>query len=170
MIKTERLIMDPVNVKYYKDLLEIWSNFEVTKYTYLEKLSTEEESLNRLIFWVDTHIDFDYPNIFVITLEEKAIGVIGFPIMDKEKQDFGLFYQLGEEYWGRGYMKESVRGIINYIYEEYTEATIYADAVDENLPSLKILRDLEFKEINIEEKGFSFNGFELDLIKFIYKK
>lgn len=169
MIKTERLIIEPINIKYYKDLLKVWSNFEVIKYTYLERIDTEEEALNRLMFWVDTHIDYEYPNVFAITLNEKAIGVIGFPIINKENQEFGLFYQLGEEYWGKGYMKESVKAVINYIYDGYSNATIYADAVDLNLGSLNILRKLGFKETQIEEKAFNFNGFELDLIKFIYK-
>lgn len=170
MIKTERLVIEPIDIKYYKDLLEIWSDFETIKYTYLELIESEEESLYRLMFWVDNHLNHEYPNILVINLDEKAIGIIGFPVINKEKEEFGLFYNFNKDYWNKGYAQEAVKGAIDYLYKEYKNAVIYADAVILNLASLRILKKLGFIEMGKDKNAFKFNDFELDLVKFKYNK
>lgn len=64
-----------------------------------------------------------------------------------------LGYRFIRRYWGKGYAKESTKGVIKYAFEELQLPVIYAIADLEHKASRKVL----------ESSGFSFvNSFEYD--------
>ena len=107
------------------------------------------------------------PNNFVIEADGKIVGICGYPIINKEKFECGLYYQLKQEYWGRGYATEAARKLISEITNNYSNGIVRADAVTDNLASIKILENMGFIKTKTEEKGFKNNGFELDVVHFI---
>ena len=167
-LKTKRLILKPINIKYSSDLFELWSDYEVIKYTNATQISTIEECNERVRLWSEVYTDKDFINNFVILLEDKPIGVIGFPIIDKDDFKCGFYYQIMKKYWGNGYALEAAKEIIKYILSNIKDGTILADSVISNNASINILLKLGFKEVNIERKAFKNNGLELDIVHFLY--
>jgi ribosomal-protein-alanine N-acetyltransferase len=165
MIKTERLELVGFDVKYANDLFELWSDFEVIKYTFTPLITSINECKN-LIEHQISRTNKNFTDRFVIILNNKAIGIIGCICMDKENLTFGLYYQISRKYWGYGYASEAARAIVRYVLNEYPTATIKAEAVSVNLASIAVLKKIGLRQTHIDEKGFKRNNFELDLIHF----
>lgn len=166
MIKTKRISLVPLSQKYSKDLINIWGDYDVIKYTYNTLLKTEEECNYKLVNWLQLHKDNLGPNKFAILLNENVIGITGFPVIDNDNFKCGFFYQINREYWGNGYGFETANALLDYIFEKHPQATVIADAVVDNTASIKILTKLGFSQISIEEKGFKNNGMEIDIVHF----
>jgi ribosomal-protein-alanine N-acetyltransferase len=163
MIKTKRLELVKDDVKYASDLFELWNDFEVIKYTYTPLLTTIDECIN-LIERRISRADKDFTDSFVILLNNKAIGIIGCPSVDKVF--FGFYYQLSRKNWGCGYATEAASAVKNYLMNKYPNAIIKAEAVSINPTSIAVLKKIGLKQTHIEEKGFRRNNLELDLIRF----
>lgn len=165
MIRTKRLELVEFHIKYASDLYELWSDFEVIKYTYMPKLNSVNECIEKIQMFIN-YTDKEVINNFIILLDKKAIGVIGSPIIDKTNCIFGLYYQLAKKYWGNGYISEAMIAFREYIIKKFPDAQFNVEVVCENYTSIATLKKNGFKEVNVEKDGFKLNGFKLDLIKF----
>lgn len=167
-ILTKRLKMVPIDIKYSNDLFDLWKDYDVIKYTNATKITSQEECNERVKLWVEKYTDSELINNFVIILDNKAIGVVGFPIIDKIDFKCGFYYQLIKKYWGNGYALEAARGVIEYILSNIKAGTIIADSVEDNKASINILLKLGFKEEKIEKEAFKQNGLQLNIINYLY--
>lgn len=165
IIKTERLQLVEYDIRYASDLLELWSDYEVIKYTYMPLLNSIEECKCMIERFIN-NADKKFTNKFVILLSNKAIGIIGSPIINMENENFGLYYQLARAYWGKGYIGEAAEAFIQYLKNIFPNVIISADAVSINPASLAILKRLGFKQTHIEKGAFTHNNYVLDLVKF----
>lgn len=155
IIETERLQL----VEYAPDLFELWNDYEVIKYTYMPLLNSIDECTSKIEMLIN-YTDKKFTNIFVILLENKAIGIIGPPIINMENKTFGLFNQLARAYWGKGYISEAAEAYMQYITNAFPNAIINADAVSINPASLAIL-----KKIGLINLVFSDYQYELEINK-----
>ena len=105
MIKTKRLELVKFDLKYAADLFQVWSDFEVIKYTYMPLMNSIEECEEMIKIQMERTNPF-FTDRFVILLDGKAIGIAGCASMDNENSTFGLYYQFGKKYWGNGYASE----------------------------------------------------------------
>ena len=165
IIKTERLQLVEFDTKYALDLFELWSDFEVIKYTYMPLLNSIDECKSKIEMFIN-YTDKKFTNNFIIRLDNKAIGIIGSPIINKENENFGFYYQLSRAYWGKGYIGEATKAFIQYLKDGYPNAVINADAVSINPASIAILKNLGLKQVHIEKEGFTCNNLKLDLVTF----
>lgn len=165
IIKTERLQLVEFDTKYASDLFELWNDFEVIKYTYMPLLNSIDECKCKIEMFIN-HTDKEIPNNFIILLDNKAIGIIGSPIINKENENFGLFYQLSRAHWGKGYIGEASKAFMQYLKDAFPNAIIHADAVSINPASIAVLKNLGLKQVHIEKEGFTYNNLKLDLVKF----
>ena len=169
MIHTERLILVPIDMKYSNDLFHIWNDFEVIKYTYMTKIQTLSECTERIEL-LKNRTNPHFINNFIVTLEDKAIGVIGFPIQKTDPFECRLYYYYGRKYWGKGYATEAAKHLQAYIFTQYPHAIITADAVSINQASIQVLKNIRLHQTHIEESGFQNNGYNLDLVHFRSRK
>lgn len=171
MLKTKRLELVEFNLKYAAELYELWSDFEVIKYTYMPLMKSVDECSDMISIQIG-RTNKDFTDRFIILSGEKAIGIAGCAVMNEITSDsvrkpaFGLYYQLSKRYWGNGYASECAKAIVGYVFEHYPNAVIKADAVSVNAASLAVLRKIGFKETGVIQNGFTRNGFMLDLIDF----
>lgn len=166
MITTPHLNLVPLTNTFSQEIINLWGDYEVIKYTNSTLLKSPEECHNKLSEWLPMYNDNDGPNKFAILLEGNMIGIIGYPVLDNDNFKCGFFYQLMKAYWGKGYGYEAAKAMISYLYQLHTNASIIADAVDDNLASIKILNKLGFTQVGIEQKGFKKNGMERDIYHF----
>lgn len=100
---------------------------------------------------------------YAITLDEKLIGVVGFTFVEGDAPALG--YWLGEPYWGRGYMTEAAKALIEAAHRTHHFERIAARALADNEGSLNVLRKLGFKQAGKakrDETGKSLVRLELE--------
>jgi RimJ/RimL family protein N-acetyltransferase len=80
---------------------------------------------------------------YAITLDEKFVGVIGFSFVAGKAPELG--YWLGEPYWGKGYMTEAARALVEAAHKTGSFGTIVAQALADNEASIHVLEKAGFK-------------------------
>jgi RimJ/RimL family protein N-acetyltransferase len=87
--------------------------------------------------------------LFCVEVNGAAVGGIGIRIgADVHRQTAELGYWLGEEFWGRGIMTETVTGFTDFCFENFPLRRIYAEPFANNSASARVL----------EKAGFAFEG------------
>jgi RimJ/RimL family protein N-acetyltransferase len=81
--------------------------------------------------------------IYAVTLGDRLIGSIGLSFAEGKPPDLG--YWLGESHWGKGYMTEAVRGLIEAAHRTPGFELITAKALADNAASLHVLEKAGFK-------------------------
>jgi RimJ/RimL family protein N-acetyltransferase len=80
---------------------------------------------------------------YAITLADHLIGIIGFSFHEGEPPELG--YWLGEPHWGKGYMTEAGRALIDAAQRTHHYDLIVARALEDNAASLHVLEKLGFR-------------------------
>lgn len=86
---------------------------------------------------------------FAIVVREKAVGGIGFESQgDIFQRTAEIGYWLGEEYWGKGIMTETVKAITAFAFHNFDLCRLYAGVFATNPASVRVL----------EKAGYQFEG------------
>lgn len=90
---------------------------------------------------------------YAITLDDQLIGVVGLTFSENAPPELG--YWLGEPFWGKGYMSEAVRALLDAAFATRQLPRLKSRAVATNLASLNVLEKAGFKRVGegIEEHG-----------------
>ena len=83
---------------------------------------------------------------YAITLDGHLIGVVGFSFQEGRAPELG--YWLGESHWGKGYMTEAARTLIDIAQRTHQYDRIVARALADNAPSLNVLDKLGFARVS----------------------
>ena len=81
---------------------------------------------------------------YAITLDDHLIGVIGFSFGEGKPPELG--YWLGEPFWGKGYMTEAGKALIEAAQKTGQFDLVAARALASNDGSLNVLKKLGFKQ------------------------
>lgn len=82
---------------------------------------------------------------FVISVNDEAVGVIGFGLhSDVERISAEIGYWLGEPFWGRGIMTEVVKAVSKYAIKQYQLTRIYALPFEWNHASFRVLEKANY--------------------------
>ncbi|MDD6795300.1 MAG: GNAT family N-acetyltransferase [Clostridiaceae bacterium] len=166
MIKTKRLELIPLELRHAEELMKIWGDYDVIKYTNNDLLKSKEECVRKLTTWINNGKDNAGPCKFAVLLHNKLIGLAGFPVIDNENFKCGFFYQIAKEYWGQGYGYETAKALSDFMTSQHKKGIFLAGVVKGNVASEKILRKLGYKEISVDKNGFNKNGIIGDVINF----
>ena len=67
-------------------------------------------------------------------------------------------YALGREHWGRGYMQEALRALLNYAFGELNLERLEADVDPRNTASIRTLERLGFQQEGYLRERWKVNG------------
>lgn len=151
----------PLNNLHAESLLPIWSEEDVIKFTNIQTPCTLEDVRNR----IDRLRNSD---VFVVIQEENVIGIIGCPCIDKEKLQYGIFYQFSKSAWGKGIATASTKWLLQFMEHKYLNPTLFADVVVDNVASVKILNRFGFKLVS--ETLFERNGVKMKIHNYIRQR
>ena len=90
---------------------------------------------------------------FVIHLNGKFVGIIGFKDTDKANKKTEIGYWLSEEYQKRGIVTQSVKRLMELAFEELGINRIQIKCATGNIPSKNIPQRLGFSLEGIERDG-----------------
>jgi RimJ/RimL family protein N-acetyltransferase len=82
---------------------------------------------------------------YAITLEDRLIGVAGFSFVEGRPPELG--YWLGEPHWGKGYMSEAVKGLVEAAQQTGHFGRVASRALADNAASLRVLEKTGFKRV-----------------------
>lgn len=143
IIETDRLILRPTLMNDAEDIFEYASSKNVGIHAGWKHHETIEET-REIIETV-----FSEENIFAIVLKEsgKVIGSIGLIADSKRAYERVrmIGYALGEVYWGKGYMTEAVKAIVDYGLGTLDLVMISAYCYPLNERSRGVLKKLSFE-------------------------
>jgi len=81
-----------------------------------------------------------------IATREEAIGGIGIAVnQDVHRMTAEMGYWLGEPYWGKGIMTETVIKFTEYAFEQFGLVRVYAEPYAHNAPSCRVLEKAGFE-------------------------
>lgn len=132
-----------LDICHAEGLSNIWADADVIRYTNMKLPCTLEDIENRIEI-------FRPLDVFVVIQSGGLIGIIGCPPINKEKLQYGLFYQFCKSSWGQGNATIATKWLLDYMKRKYKNATLFADVVVDNVASEKILQKFGFKQFSEE--------------------
>lgn len=143
VLDTERLMLRPITIDDAQDVFEYSCGKNVGINAGWKPHETIEETIE-----IMNMIFINQESVFGIVLKEnnKLIGSVGLikdPKREYEKVKM-LGYAIGEAYWGRGYMTETVKKIVRYGFNYYKLDMISAYCFPHNKRSKHVLNKCGF--------------------------
>ena len=144
-IKTQRLILRPVNENDIEGIFSYASNPNVAEYT----LWQPHQSIGDTREFFETYVLAKYSEKelepLAISLKENVdqiIGTVGCFWNSKQSKVMELAYALSEEFWSQGIVTEAAKGIMDYSFQELDVNRIFARFKSENIASGKVMEKL----------------------------
>jgi len=147
MIKTSRLTLRELKKTDSKEIFDIFSDREVTRYydvSTMRKLVTAEKLL---VWWEKRIIEKKALRwgITVTSESEKIVGTCGFSELDLKNKIGELGIDIVHHHWNQGIMKEALQAIIDYGFNDLKLNRIETWIMDENIYSILGAKSLGLK-------------------------
>lgn len=145
VVEDSEIIFDLINRN--REHLSQYSDRTASKYKTLQDV---EKSINYPVNPKKNRLGIWKNNIFIGTInlkpneEDNSIGIIG--------------YYLGSEFIGNGFMRDSVKRIIDYGFNEKSYLRLEAEIDEPNIRSVNVLEGVGFNKYKSKPlEGFEFN-------------
>jgi [ribosomal protein S5]-alanine N-acetyltransferase len=164
MIETERLFIKPLSIDELKKQIvnpnELAQDLGLTLSKSLQEEETQDAIKNFLLPNLEnSHKDVLFSTMWiVIDKKEKAmIGGICFHGEPNENGEVEIGYGIDYEYRNKGFMSETIAGLIQWLKNNKKVKAIKAETDTENLSSIKVLEKNNFKISEIIDKSITFH-------------
>lgn len=151
-MRTERLSIRPIEESDWSSIQAIWEDFNKSEYVIYDNIkNTDADDVKKRIEkWANATRSGNEHIFFVICLEGE---VIGFTSLNIRTEGYEIGYGFLDKYQGKGYAKESLAAILDYM-KEIGVKKIFAGTALKNLPSVGLLSSLGFELTGTEEISF----------------
>ena len=162
-LETKRLILRQVQYYNIEPMHKMRSDSQSMQYMDTEvpqslndtqkKFEQELESFSKgdSVYWA-----------LILKKTNEFIGGAGFWRLIKEHFRAEIGYQLLPDYWRKGYSFEALKSIIQFGFEKMGLHSIEGNINPKNVPSIKLLEKLGFKQEAYFKENFYYNGKFLD--------
>lgn len=159
-VSTDRLILRCVRLSDAESILKYRSNPEIYEYQNWkpQMLQDVEDYINRKISKVSNIPNTWYQLGIILKETNKLVGDIGIHFMDTDNLQVEIGFTLSLEYQGKGYAKEAVVGVINYLFNNLYKHRIIASVDPRNVKSIALLERIGMKIEAHFKKSIWFNG------------
>lgn len=168
MIETERLILRKLKESDL-DYIYAWgSDEDVTKYVTFPTHKSKEDTKKILDYWLN---EYKNSNAIRFAIENKEISEVMGMIDVVEITSDGypeIGYASAKKYWGKGYMTEACKTMVDYLFELGYKKILIRAMID-NIGSNRVIEKVGFSFIKKEEvhlkkldKNVSLNFYELE--------
>ena len=153
-LESNRLLFRKASINDSKDMFNNWaSDKEVTKYLSWDAYEKEENAVSYLKYLEEEYTKDNFYNWIVVSKEDNTpIGTIGAVDIDIKNNTVEIGYYYGRKWWGKGLATESLKRVIKFFFEEVEVETIYADHIDANPASGKVMEKAGMKYEGIMRK------------------
>ena len=159
-LQTERLILKGISEEDIDFIFQQFSNDEVNRYLYdAEPTKTRQDAEDIVHMYTQQKEIKAYRWIITLKSDNTKIGTLGFHIWNRETSSCEIGYDMQPHYWGKGYGKEAVKAMLEYIGPTLKLQTVTACIYKDNAASLALAQSLGFTNSG-EQKMFPFHGEE----------
>ena len=150
-LKTERLNIRHIEPDDWKSIKEIWIDFNTSSLSqYDMPHNTDDDDVHeRIAKWADASKGTEHI-FFAVCLDETVIGFFSFNIREDSHE---LGYCFHSKYQGKGYAKESLAALIEYLTTIGIKKLTAGTAIN-NIPSVSLLKSLGFELTGTEKVSF----------------
>lgn len=151
MIKTKRLTVRRVGPDDWKAIKDIWAGVAATEYARYDRPNdTDDDSvLKRVEKW--SYFRDSKEHVFcAVCLGDTVIGYIA---LNRREDGYEIGYCFHPDYYGKGYARESIAGLLN-AFGAKCDTRITAGTALDNIPSVRLLRSLGFRQTGTEKVSF----------------
>lgn len=149
-IKTDRLIIRSIKEGDWRPFQKIWDDQKKSEYAIYDNPKDLSDDVVRELIkkWVD-HQSLEH--IFlVVSLGPEIIGFINFNLNGERHE---ISYGFKKEYQGKGFAREAVCAAIAEL-SRHGIKKFFAGTGLKNIPSVKLLKAVGFKQTGIEKVSF----------------
>ena len=144
-IKTERLLLRPMNISDLEVVHEYASDMENTKYLRFGPNESVEET-TAFLSGIEKEWAKDSPDFFefAVELEGKQIGAVCVYLDEKhESGEFGWI--LNKKYWGNGYATEAALSLNDFVVKNLKAKRLIAHCDARNTASARVMEKIGLK-------------------------
>lgn len=141
-LKTERLILRPLNIADLDTAHAYAADVETTAYMMWLPNNTIEETV-RFLTKVTNEWDKENPNFyeFAIVLDAQHIGAISVSL-NGDRTEGELGWILNKQYWGKGYAVEAAIAIRDFAIDQLKVIKLTANCDYRNINSFKLMEKI----------------------------
>lgn len=145
-IKTKRLVLKPLGIKYLDSCFEYASDIETTKYMLhlpIENMEDEIEFLKE----VDAEWIKEKPGFyeFAVLLNNKHIGAVCINL-DKTHIKGEIGWIMNKNYWNHGFTTEAAEAVLDFAVNTLHLKHIVAHCDSENIGSYRVMENIGMKK------------------------
>ena len=149
-LETENLILKPIDMSDKEFIFKMFSDSDVTRFLVDEEPFTKIEEAERLInIYTVPEPRIQHRWVIIRKSDTTLIGTCGYHIWIKKDNVSEIGYDLGREYWGKGYMSEALPRAIKMGFEDMGLNRIQAFVHLQNTKSVNLLLRLGFTQEGI---------------------
>ncbi|HGH1676156.1 GNAT family protein [Clostridium perfringens] len=156
MLKSEKLILRPIEIKDL-NILNKWRNdYEIFKYL---GGGFQPQSINEQEKYIDNLINNSGNSRRFIIDNGNAIGMVGLYSINFINRNCDLGIYIGEKsQQGKGYAKEAMNLILDFAFNNLNLRKIKLNVVDNNSKALNLYKSIGFIEVGILKEERFING------------
>ena len=162
-LETERLIFRQLVMEDASEIQFIRSNEEVMRFLDNDNHLTLEVSQKFISTNLESYLAHN--GLHWVIIEKSSnhlIGDFAFWKLDKKNHRAEIGYTLKPQFWGQGFMFESMSALINFGFKEFNLHSIEANINPANENSRKLLVKMGFKKEAYFRENYFYNGTYLD--------
>lgn len=165
MIETKDLILDKAKFSDWEEMYRnVWSQAECAKYMSWNLTKSEEDAKIR----IQKTIEFQKSHDTYLVYEKTSKKAIGFAGVEKM---FSYTYEeagicLGADYIGKGYGKQILKALMDYVKNEYGAKEFLYSAREENKASNRLAASFGFTLVGSENRIDDRNGHSYKMLRY----
>lgn len=163
-LNTERLLLRRVHLKDAADLFEYARDPEVARFVTWKPHQKVSDTKKAIVWFQEQYAkSLSVSWGLLHRAHEKVIGTCGFVAISVPDERAEIGYAMSRDYWGKGYMSEAVRAVLQYGFETMKLNRIEAKVDLENNASSHLLEKMGMKYEGILRQYVFCKGEHLDL-------
>lgn len=160
---SERLLFRNFSIKDSKDLFRIRTDENVMRFLDTTRLETIEQTEKWILSIIESYQNRNGINWAIVDRSTNTfIGYFGFWRMIPEHCRAEIGYALDHQFWGKGFMTETITAMMKFGFKKMNLHSIEANVNPLNINSIKVLEKIGFQKEAYFKENYLFNGKFLD--------
>ncbi len=149
-IELDDIYLRAIEYDDYNDMFDYGKNDDVTKLLTWDSFDTVDEAKMAITHVFLTRPDNNVPNAYAIIdkATDKMIGTCDYHRVDWGKEVGEIGYVLNQDFWGRGYMTQATKALIDFGFEYLGLKTIEIGHAEKNIGSRRVIEKCGFRFVD----------------------
>lgn len=161
-LETKDLIIRKAKKEDYSSLLKnYWSKERTAKFMLWKPIFTEDEAIERINKTINFEVD---KPCFIITEKSsgECIGMVGF--IEEQPNIYGdCGMGIGCDFVGRGYGSQTLKKMLEYLFETCNAEKVIYTAMKENISSISLQQKFNFKYVQTVQKVRDYDNLNYEM-------